>query len=223
MVTELLRTMSEDGEIYEVHALNGEEIADDAKNGHGSVARMYKSFYETDLSDTLVDDYGLDTINPATGKSNSDVILDEILPKLYPDGVVTLARFTDAVQTAINAGALERRPEPVRLPRVRDEAGQFANETDLEIRRLIETNPGEIKKRVSKSRAFADRVNAIMFPQAAPVVRPPADADLVRFADLYVAAASLRPIGGYITLGGERFSLAQFQERTEAAINAGLL
>lgn len=92
------------------------------------------------------------------------------------------------------------------------------------MKRLIETNPAEIARRVRVDREFAGAVDRIMYPKATTAAPLVTDPTLVEFAELYTRTPYSRPINGeYIFPNGKRYSVTEYNLLVERCAAAKLI
>jgi hypothetical protein len=206
--------------------IRGELVADSCSEY--SMGNLFAEFYETPLGEEFLAEFGVGTKNPRTDEANSAVI-ERVFKTLYTsDPRPTLTRVADAVRVAIDAGELTPIPKPT-VVRNRSESGRFLSEHDrlrAVVRALLDdpnVSAQSIRERANKEKAFGDAFRAEVSAAPTATVQLVRDPELEEFAEQYTKAPSLRPIAGFITLGGKKYLVAEFNEKVERAIAAGCL
>jgi len=208
--------------------LGGQQIA--GVDPEFPVSKLFEDLYETELGSEFLGLYDTDTINPKTGETNAHVI-ERVFAKLYPDLRMTMSRAADAIKTAIDAGALARKPEPVVARPPRDERGRFADEQALlraEVRRMLNdhaTPASALRARASKDAAFRMAMEAEMAPTAPTKTNVPEDIEnLEDFSERWRKCPNPKPIAGKIKLDEyNEYSVPELNRLLERCAAAGIL
>ena len=196
--------------------------------------RLSRTPSGTKLGDDFLNTYGLDTINPVTGKANDQVIV-EVFHKLYGahDPRIVMSRIQDTIQTAIDSGSLTRIPEEVEevaVPAARNDQGQFQSRLLAEYHSMLDdptVHSGQISARMHVDAAFREAVESESRPkpqrQTGLIPSEEERVSIEAFATAFRMAPNPKFLSGYITIGDFRYTRTQFDEVIAEASRLNLL